>query len=128
MGPKLRGRLVEQARRRIARWLAGNAAIDQTTLARAVNHRQSWVSQYLAGRQQADIDELDAMARCLGHSLTELLDCRENPQEQYLLDLYRALSMAEHRRLAREFLEAMQAPARPARRTRIDEARLDDVG
>jgi transcriptional regulator with XRE-family HTH domain len=122
MPVKKMGRLVEQARSRLARWLAGSPTLDQKVLARAVQHQQSWVSQYLSGRQQADVDELEAMARALGHTLNELFDLRENPQEQLLVALYRALPEAKREFAVRMLQEMTPEPARrKGTRARNDE-------
>lgn len=108
------GKLTEQARKRLKSWLVGNPAFGQNNLAPAVGHGQGWVSKYFSGAQQADVDELDAMARALGHTLNELFDCAANEQEQELLDLYRAMPQKQRDSLlvvARAFL-----PDRPGRK------------
>lgn len=110
MPVKKMGRLVEQARARLARWLEGHPALDQRVLARAAGHQQGWVSNYFAGRQQADVDEMEAMARVLGHTLNELFDLREHPQEQLLLDLFRALPEAK-REFAIQMLQQISPPS-----------------
>lgn len=113
MPVKKMGRLVEQARSRIARWLAGDPTLTQKVLARAVQHEQGWVSKYLSGRQDADVDELDAMARALGHTLNELFDLRESPKERELVDAYRSIP-ADTRDLAIQVMVKLIPP--PARR------------
>lgn len=111
-------RLTELARTRLAQWFAGQPGLTQKALADVVGHEQGWVSNYFAGRQNATIDELDAMARRLGGSLTELFDApKSNPAEARVLELYRALP-ASRRPAVATMLEAMQTtPPRRRRRT-----------
>lgn len=109
------GTLLELARHRLVQWMAANPKITQTAIGRAVGHSQVWVSRFKLGAQDADIDELDAMARVFGHTLNELIDARPNPKEQDLIDAYRAIE-ASKRPLAIEVVRAMTgvlpAPAR----------------
>jgi transcriptional regulator with XRE-family HTH domain len=106
--------LSELARKRLVQWMEKNPAISQTEVGRAVGHGQGWVSKYKRGEQDADIDELDGMARVFGHTLTELLDLRDDDQERDLLDAFRALR-PELRPLAIATVKAM-APAPPKTR------------
>lgn len=112
-------RLTELARARLAQWFAGQSELTQRALADVVGHEQGWVSNYFIGRQNATIDEIDAMARTLGGTLTELLDVpKGNPAEARVLELYRALPAAK-RPLVTTLLEALQTtPPRRRRRTR----------
>lgn len=115
--------LGELARQRIVAWMAANPRITQTTIAKAVGVSQAWVSQYKSGDQDADIDQLDAMARVFGHTLVELVDLRPNPKEHLLIETYRKLR-PEARALATQMLEAMLPPPVPVRgrtRARNDE-------
>ena len=100
------GRLMELARHRLTQWMEANPKITQVALGRAVGHHQVWVSRFKAGAQDADLDELEAMAKAYGHTLTELLDLRPDTKEQDLIDAYRALPVAK-RPLAVATLEAM---------------------
>lgn len=109
--------LAESARHRIVTWMESNKQITQENIARAVGVSQSWVSLYKRGDQDADIDQLDAIARVFGHTLFELLDLRPNPKEQALLDAYRAIR-PEGRALAVQMLEAMIPPTAARGRTR----------
>lgn len=114
--------LEDLARQRIVAWLEANPRITQAKLAAAVGVSQTWVSQYKSGDQDADIDQLDAMARVFGHTLIELVDLRPNPKEQALVDAYRALR-PEARVLAVQMLQAMipTPAARGRTRGRTDE-------
>jgi transcriptional regulator with XRE-family HTH domain len=109
--------LSEMARQRLASWMAANPKITQTTIAQAVGVTQAWVSRYKSGEQDADLDQLAAMARVFGHTLTELLDLRPDPKEQELIDAYRRLRV-EARPLAVQMLQAMSPPNAEHGRTR----------
>lgn len=98
--------LGDLARKRIKGWLAATPKMTQAKLAAAVGVSQTWVSQYKSGDQDADIDQLDAMAREFGHTIAELLDLRPDPKERELIEAYRAL-LPEHRDLAVSMLKAL---------------------
>jgi transcriptional regulator with XRE-family HTH domain len=103
------GRLTELARARITRWMDTNPQITQAALARAVGHGQTWVSKYRSGAQNADVDELAAMAHVYGHTLSELFDARPDPKEADLIEAYRSIR-AERRDLAVQVLQSMVLP------------------
>lgn len=90
--------------------MEGNPKITQTTIARAVGVTQGWVSRYKSGTQEADLDQLAAMAGAFDHTLAELLDLRPDPKEQALIEAYRSLR-PEARILAVQMLQAMLPPA-----------------
>lgn len=106
------GRLMELARARLIQWMDANPKITQVALGRAVGHHQVWVSRFKAGAQDADIDELEAMAKAYGHTLNELFDLRPEPKENALIEAYRSLS-PPNRVLAVQMLQALIPP--PAR-------------
>lgn len=105
--------LSDLARQRIVTWMAAHPRITQTMIAREVGVSQAWVSQYKSGDQDADIDQLDAIARVFGHTLIELLDLRPDPKERDLLDAYRSIEPAK-RPLAIEVVRAMSVAPPPA--------------
>lgn len=111
------GRLLELARHRLTQWMDANPTITQTAIGRAVGHNQAWVSRFKLGAQDADIDELEAMAKVFGHTLNELLDLRPDPKERDLLDAYRQLR-PEARALAVQMLRSMIPPPAAHVRTR----------
>jgi outer membrane protein TolC len=88
--------LADRARQRMTVWMAANRGITQTDIANA----------------EADLDQLEAMARVYGHTLTELLDLRPDPKERALIEAFRALS-PENRDLAIRMLEALVPTALP---------------
>lgn len=95
--------------------MASSPHITQTVIAQAVGVSQAWVSMYKTGDQDADVDQLLAIASVYGHTLTELFDLRPDPGEQRLLTAYRSLP-ENKRSLACNTLEAMLPD--PPRKTR----------
>lgn len=93
---------------------ANRHRITQEAMAKAVGVSQSWVSQYRSGDQDADVDQLAAMARVFDHTLAELLDLRPDPNEQTLIDAYRALPPSK-RALGIAALQAMIPEPRKTR-------------
>lgn len=110
--------LSDLARRRIVGWMeARHPKVTQIAMARAVGVSQSWVSYYLSGSQDADVDQLAAMAHVFGHTLFELFDLRPDPGERDLVEAYRKLR-PEARTLAVALLQQMSPPAGGRGRTR----------
>jgi transcriptional regulator with XRE-family HTH domain len=105
-------RLQEVARKRLIQWMDANPKITQTDIGRAIGHNQAWVSKFRLGSMDADIDDLDGMARVFGHTLTELVDLRPDPNERDLLDAYRALPQ-EARPVAIQAVQAMAGVLKP---------------
>jgi transcriptional regulator with XRE-family HTH domain len=108
------GRLVEVARARLQRWKDANPQITQRKVAETVGHEQSWVSFYLSGKQNATVDELDAMARAFNHTLAELLDLRPSSKEADLIEAFRELA-PERRDFAIEVLRQIAPPKKRGR-------------
>lgn len=109
--------LADLARQRITSWMAANPKITQGTVAAAVGVSQSWVSLYKSGGVEADLDQLDAIARVYSHTLFELLDLRPDPKERELIDAYRQLR-PEARALSIQMLQSMIPPTASRGRTR----------
>lgn len=109
--------LMERARQRLSQWMDANPKIKQVDVGRAVGHAQGWVSEFKRGLQDANIDELDAMARAYGHTLAELLDLRPDPKERDLIEAFRKLR-PEARGLAIQMLQQMTPPTAARGRTR----------
>lgn len=95
--------------------MAANPRITQAQIGRELGLTQAWVSKYKLGTQDADIDQLDAMARVYGHTLMELLDLQPAPTERELLEAYRAV-VAEKRPLVVNLVKAMAGVLEPPRR------------
>lgn len=111
MPPKKMSRLQELARKRLTQWMDANPKLTQTEVGRAIGHNQAWVSKYRLGTMDADIDDLDGLARVFGHTLHELIDLRPDLKERALVDAFRALP-PEKRDLAVRMLESMIPPSR----------------
>jgi hypothetical protein len=56
-----------------------------------VEKNQPWLSRYLAGGIDADLDTLAAIAKVFDHNLFALLSVPADPEEAALIRLYRAL-------------------------------------
>jgi transcriptional regulator with XRE-family HTH domain len=81
--------LDELARSQIRKWIH-STGITQTALAERIGRNQAWMSRYLAGDFDADLETLK-IAMVFGHSLTSMLDVPKDPEEAALLTAYRAL-------------------------------------
>jgi len=111
--------LQQIARAQIKRWI-GSTGITQTALGERIRRNQAWMSRYLGGDIDADLDTLDQIANVFGHRLTQLLDVPTDPEEAALIAAYRALR-AEVRPLALRILQEMTRvphPGRPGGRAR----------
>lgn len=84
------GALDDIARQRIAAWLKASGK-TQTALADAIGRNQAWMSRYLDGDFDADLDTLEKMARAHGHTLFHLLGVNADPAEDELLQQFRAI-------------------------------------
>jgi transcriptional regulator with XRE-family HTH domain len=82
--------LDEVARQRIKAWLAGSG-MSQIELARRLGKTQAWVSRYLRGEFNTDMETLQQMARIFGHTFFALLDVPSDALEAELVGHYRAL-------------------------------------
>jgi transcriptional regulator with XRE-family HTH domain len=97
--------LQDTARAQIKRWIA-STGITQTDFGDRIRRNQVWVSKYLKGEFDTDLETLQQMARVFGHTLTQLLDFPSDPEEEAVITLYRALR-PEARRLAFGMLQEM---------------------
>jgi transcriptional regulator with XRE-family HTH domain len=96
------------ARARIRQWMK-MTGVTQDQLAARLSKTQPWVSRYLGGETDADLETLQRMAALFGHGLHALLDLPQNPDEQFILERYRALP--EHLRgVFRQLLDAWHPP------------------
>jgi transcriptional regulator with XRE-family HTH domain len=82
--------LDEIARARIREWMRTTGA-TQVMLAGRIGKTQAWMSRYLSGELDADLESLRGMAAAFEHSLSALLEAPTNPIEAELITLYRAL-------------------------------------
>jgi transcriptional regulator with XRE-family HTH domain len=105
------------ARQQIRQWLQ-STGITQVNLAEQIGRNQAWMSRYLAGDFDADLETLRKIAQVFGHNLATLFNIPLlNPDETELLELYRALG-AESRKIAKSLLRDWTRPRGPRRRAR----------
>lgn len=83
-------KLDETARSRVKKWLAA-AEMTQTALAEKIGRNQAWMSRYLDGEFDADLETLDKIARAFEHTLFALLDEHANANEAEVIERWRAL-------------------------------------
>ena len=103
--------LDDQARSRIKKWLASTGT-TQTALAEKIGRTQAWMSRYLSGEFDADLETLQKIARVFGNNLTGLLDVPADPEEGTLLTAFRALP-PDVRKLLLAFAAALTRPRGP---------------
>jgi len=87
--PSPPSRLDEIARKRIQSWIAATG-VSQAEISRRVDRTGAWLSRYLRGEFDADLETLQRIARVFGHSLAALLDVPTDPVEEEVLSLFRA--------------------------------------
>ena len=97
--------LQDTARAQIKRWIT-STGITQAAFGDRIRRNQVWVSKYLKGDFDTDLETLQQMAQVFGHTLTQLLDFPADPDEDAVITLYRALR-PEARRLALQLLQEM---------------------
>lgn len=84
------GKRDEIARGKIVQWLSASQ-MTQTALADKVGRNQAWMSRYLDGEFDTDLETLEKLATAFDHTLFELLDTPANPTEAEILERWRAL-------------------------------------
>jgi transcriptional regulator with XRE-family HTH domain len=108
--------LDQQARERVKEWI-NSTGITQTALAERIGRNQAWMSRYLGGEFDADLETLQKMARAFGHSLSALLNTPTDPVEARLIERYRALS-ERARAILLNLLDDWSRPRRAGRTRR----------
>ena len=78
------------ARDRIRDWIQ-TTGVKQTELAKLIDKPQPWISRYLSGGLDADLETLAAIARVFDHSLAALINAPADPGEARVIGLYRRL-------------------------------------
>lgn len=81
------------ARSQIKKWILATG-ITQVALAERVGRNQAWMSRYLGGAFDADLETLQKIAQVFGHSLTSMLEVPKDPEEAALVTAWRALRPA----------------------------------
>jgi transcriptional regulator with XRE-family HTH domain len=82
--------LDEFARRQIKRWLHATHT-SQTQLAIVIGRNGPWMSRYLAGEYNADLETLRRIALVFGHTVGTLLTMPVDPDEAETVALIRSL-------------------------------------
>jgi transcriptional regulator with XRE-family HTH domain len=101
--------LDQVARDRIKHWIV-STGVTQTELAARIGRTQAWMSRYLSGEFDADLETLQKIARAFGHSIGALLDePAADPVEARVLHLYRSLP-SHARAICLNLLEAWANP------------------
>jgi transcriptional regulator with XRE-family HTH domain len=106
--------LDQLARTRINTWIASTGT-TQKKLGEQVGRNQAWMSRYLSGDLDADLETLERIARVFGHTLSTLLNSPTDPDEAVVIDLYRAIPY-EDRDLTVQLLRKMAQPRRAGRK------------
>lgn len=86
--------LQAHARTRLKAWVRADRR-SQGELARLLRRHENWLSRYLSGKFDADIDTLQELAALFGHSLPALLDMPTDPLEAAAIDAFRLLPPAD---------------------------------
>lgn len=108
------GKKDEAARERIRLWLRGTG-MTQVVLAEKIGRKQAWMSRYLDGEFDTDLDTLERLAHAFDHTLAELLDLTQDEAERALLDAVRALTPPK-RALALQMVQAMAGSTPPVKK------------
>jgi transcriptional regulator with XRE-family HTH domain len=77
-------------RDRIRTWIT-STGVTQTELAERIGRTQAWMSRYLHGEFDADLETLQKMAHAFGQGLGALLDAPTDPMEARVVEGLRAL-------------------------------------
>jgi transcriptional regulator with XRE-family HTH domain len=100
--------LDELARTQFKKWIE-STGLTQTELAARVGRNQAWMSRYLHGHFDADLETLQKMAKVFGSSLAQVLQVPSDPEEAALIAAYRALRY-DSRKIALEMLQDWSRP------------------
>src|SRR5262245_60442054 len=101
------------ARDRVRTWVA-STGITETERAARIGKNQAWLSRYLSGGLDADLETLQRIGDVFGHSVSALLDLPADPAEARILTYYRALSV-DARALVLALLEDWSGARRRSR-------------
>lgn len=103
----------ELVRIQIRQWI-DSTGITQVALAERIGRNQAWMSRYLKGEFDTDLETLEAMTRVFGHTLAAALNVPDEPDEAGLVTKYRAAT-PEQRRLVHQILDEWTRPKRKRR-------------
>lgn len=105
--------LDEQVRQRIRGWVE-STGVTQKELGERIGRNQAWMSRYLSGEMDADLETLQKMAQAFEHTLSALLDTPTDPLEARWLGYYRGFPPA----LRTSFMTLLDQMARRLARPR----------
>jgi transcriptional regulator with XRE-family HTH domain len=108
MAPPPAPTLQQIARAQIKHWI-DTTGTTQSAICKAIDRNQPWLSRYLSGDIDADIDTLAKIAKVFDHTLFALLSLPADPEEAHITRLYRGLR-PEGRRAALAVLQEMGRP------------------
>lgn len=104
------------ARTRIEKWRRAQG-MSQTELAKRIGRRQSWLSRYLAGEFETDLNTLNMLATVLDRPLVALFEMQPqsaDPRLINLIELYKALDDVDKVILVRMAENLAHPPPRSA--------------
>lgn len=78
------------ARERIKQWMTATRT-TQVSLANSINRKQAWMSRYLGGEYDADLETLRKIAAVFGRQISALFDTPSDPEIAELVSHYNAL-------------------------------------
>jgi len=110
-----------RARRRVQQWLELTHT-SQAVLAVRIGKDQPWMSRYLSGAHDADIETLEQIAFAFGHTLFALLDTPADTTEGHLIEMYRAMKPSTRANVVR-LCEDLIRPKSPRRVPKASSAR-----
>lgn len=114
--PPVMGKLDDVARRRLLAWINASTK-TQADLAREIGRNQAWMSRYLDGEFDADLDTLQRMAVAFDHALPSLLETPPDPRNAEVVEFFNAIR-PEARGLALDVLREWANPPRTKGRTK----------
>jgi transcriptional regulator with XRE-family HTH domain len=82
--------LQDIARAQIKHWIVSSGT-TQAHVCAEIGRNQPWLSRYLSGEIDADLDTLAQIAKVFEHSLFALLSVPSDPEDAVLIRMYRAM-------------------------------------
>lgn len=104
----------DRARERIKAWIL-STGVTQTALGERIGRSQVWMTRYLSGKYDADLETLEKMAAAFGFALTALLDLPRDPHEARIVEEFRALTPRGRASLLDFLVNQRQARERKSR-------------
>lgn len=108
--------LDDAVRTQVKRWLESTAT-TQTALAAQIGRNEPWMSRYLSGEFNADLDTLKKIAEAFDHTLAALFQAPQDPDVARLVAFYLDARL-EDRKMLLQVAERFARPARARRKVR----------